>query len=227
VFLSTGTSERQVRDEIAMIDAATAAGVKHLVALSVGGAGGKNSNNVLQWHTEIDAHLTSRTNITWTLIRPSIYLHTVLGVAASFVPAGAWGGTAGKGLVSLIDTRDVSAVAGTILSQGPGRHAGQIYTPTGPEAVSMPDVARLISDALGKPVQYTNRSADEQRAVYKSVGVPPLLIDVLLGLDDLTRENLFATPTATVEQLTGRAPRSVADWIEENHSKFQPALKSA
>src|SRR6202165_153078 len=56
-FMSYGTSERQVRDEIALIDAAIGAEVPYLVNLSVGGAGGPHvdSSNVLQWHTELDA----------------------------------------------------------------------------------------------------------------------------------------------------------------------------
>ena len=56
-FMSYGTSDRQVRDEIALIDAAIGADVPYLVNLSVAGAGGPHidSSNVLQWHTEIDA----------------------------------------------------------------------------------------------------------------------------------------------------------------------------
>src|SRR6476619_727717 len=51
-YLSYGTTDRQVRDEIALIDAAIEADVPYLVNLSVGGAGGPhiNSSNVLQWH---------------------------------------------------------------------------------------------------------------------------------------------------------------------------------
>jgi NAD(P)H dehydrogenase (quinone) len=55
-LLCTGTSERQVHDEIALIDAAVRAGVPYLLNLSVGGAGGGIANNVLEWHTGIEGY---------------------------------------------------------------------------------------------------------------------------------------------------------------------------
>jgi NAD(P)H dehydrogenase (quinone) len=223
-FLSTGTSDRQVRDELALIDAATGAQVPYLVSLSVGGAGGTVANNVLEWHTQIDAYLADQVGqkTVSTLIRPATYADTIIGLSSGFVKAGAWGGHAGRGLVSLIDTRDVAAVAARILLEGPARHGGRVYDLTGPDAVTMPDIAGLISAAIRSPVDYQDRGEAEQRTVLKSVGVPELLIDVLIGLDDLTRDNLFAQPNSTVTDLTGRPARSVQAWIEEHRSMFTP-----
>jgi uncharacterized protein YbjT (DUF2867 family) len=74
-FLSYGTSDRQVRDEIALIDAAIGADVAYLVNLSVAGAGGAHvdSSNVLQWHTEIDAYLAT-TGVAATVVRPTTFI---------------------------------------------------------------------------------------------------------------------------------------------------------
>ena len=47
-----------------------------------------------------------------------------------------------------------------------------------------------------------------------------LLIDVLLGVDTLTRDNVFAVPAPTVFELTGHHPRSVKDWVNEHISLF-------
>src|SRR5882757_11544753 len=58
-YLSYGTTDRQVRDEIALIDAAISADVPYLVTLSVGGAGGTHTAYVIRWHTEIDAYLAN------------------------------------------------------------------------------------------------------------------------------------------------------------------------
>jgi hypothetical protein len=52
-------------------------------------------------------------------------------------------------------------------------------------------------------VEYHDRTPAEQRAVLESVGLLVLLVDVLLGLDDLTWDNLFAEPSRTVLNLTG------------------------
>lgn len=224
-FLSTGTSDRQVRDEIALIDAAVKAGVSHLVNLSVGGAGDGIANNVLEWHTEIDAYVATK-DVTSTLVRPATYTDTVVGVSANFVTAGAWGGAAGTGRVSLTDTRDVAAASAVILREGPDQHAGKIYELSGPSAVTMADVARYISDGIGSTVEYHDRIEAEQRAVLESVGVPALLVDVLLGLDALTASNIFAEPTSTVADLTGVPARSVAAWVDEHIALFKPPVAS-
>jgi NAD(P)H dehydrogenase (quinone) len=226
-FLCTGTSDRQVRDEIALIDAAVHAGVPYVVGLSVGGAGGSaaGSSNVLAWHTEIDAHLTAQ-SVTSTLLRPATFTDTLIRVASKFVPKDAWGGTAEDGLISAVDTRDVAACAAAILLEGPEHHAQKIYTLTGPSPVTMDDVAVLLQNSLNEPVRYIRRSADEQRALYLSSGFPLLMVDVLLGLDDLTRDNVYARPTGDVLVLTGQVPRSVGAFVRERVGDFVMVAKS-
>jgi NAD(P)H dehydrogenase (quinone) len=220
-YMSYGASDRQVRDEIALIDAAIEAGVPYLVNLSVAGAGGAhtNSSNVLQWHTEIDAYLAT-TGVASTVVRPTTFTDGIVTAAAKFVPSGSWGGHVGAGRVALIDSRDVAAVSAVILAEGPQRHAGKIYDISGPTAVTMDEVAGYISAALGTRVEYHARTEAQQRAVLESAGLPGLLVAVLLGVDALTRDNVYAVPSPTVFDLTGHAPRSVKDWVDEHVSLF-------
>jgi NAD(P)H dehydrogenase (quinone) len=218
-YLSYGTTDRQVRDEIALIDAAIGAEVPHLVNLSVGGAGGTHPANVVRWHTEIDAYLAS-TGVASTVVRPTTFTDSMLKLAANFVRAGAWGGLGGAGRVALIDTRDVAAVFAVILTDDPHRHVGKTYDISGPAAVTMDEVAEYLSAALGTRVEYHARTEAQQRAVLESAGVPALLIDVLIGVDDITRDNVYAVPTPTVHELTGHAPRSVKDWVSEHVALF-------
>ena len=218
-FLSYGTSDRQVRDEVALIDAAIDADVPYLVNLSVGGAGGTHPANVVQWHTEIDAYLAT-TGVAATVVRPTTFTDTMLKIASTFVRSGAWGGLGGEGRVALIDSRDVAEVFAVILTEGPQRHAGKTYDISGPVAVTMDEVAAYISAALGTRVEYHARTEAQQRAVLESAGLPGLLVDVLIGVDDITRDNVYAVPSPTVFDLTGRAPRSVKDWVHEHISLF-------
>src|SRR5258708_6206700 len=102
-FMSYGTSDRQVRDEIALIDAAIGAEVPYLVNLSVGGAGGTHPANVVQWHTEIDAYLPS-TGGAAPVLRPATLTAGIVPGAAKFVPADACGGHAGADRVAPTDS---------------------------------------------------------------------------------------------------------------------------
>jgi uncharacterized protein YbjT (DUF2867 family) len=218
-YLSYSTTDRQVRDEIALIDAAIGADVPYLVNLSVGGAGGSHPANVVRWHTEIDAYLAS-TAVASTVVRPTTFTDTMLKIAANFMRSGAWGGLGGAGRVALIDTRDVAEVFAVILTEGPQRHVGKTYDISGPAALTMDEVAGYISAALGTRVEYHARTDAQQRAVLESIGQPAFMVDVLVGVDELTRDNVYAVPSPTVYDLTGHAPRSVKDWVHEHVSLF-------
>jgi NAD(P)H dehydrogenase (quinone) len=218
-YLSYSTTDRQVRDEIALIDAAIGADVPYLVNLSVGGAGGTHPANVVRWHSEIDAYLAS-TGVASTVVRPTTFIDTMLKIAANFVRSGAWGGLGGAGRVALIDSRDVAAVFAVILTDGPQRHAGKTYDISGPAALTMDEVAGYISAALGTRVEYHARTEAQQRTVLESTGFSAFMVDVLVGVDDITRDNVYAVPSPTVYDLTGHAPRSVKDWVHEHVSLF-------
>jgi hypothetical protein len=84
----------------------------------------------------------------------------------------------------------------------------------------MDELADYISAASGTRVEYHARTEPQQRAVLQFAGVPELLVDILIGIDALTRNNVYAVPSPTVYDLTGHAPRSVKDWVNEHVSLF-------
>ena len=84
----------------------------------------------------------------------------------------------------------------------------------------MDEVARYISAALGTRVEYHARTEAQQRTVLESAGLSALMVDVLVGVDELTRDNIYAVPSPIVYDLTGHAPRPVKDWVHEHVSLF-------
>lgn len=217
LFLAHGTSAQQVENEIALIDAAVAAGVSHIVKLSVMGPASRL--HPFDWHMQIEAHLAHH-DIGYTILRPSSFVD-ILARAAGPVAAGTWGGAAGNGCVNLIDTRDVADTARIALLDTSHAGSQRAYHLTGPAAISMPEVAYELSHILGRSVTYHHRTPDEQRAVLTEAGISELVADVLLGIDRLFRESVLAETTATFEDLTGKAPRSVGAWLSENIAAFR------
>ncbi|MFT8990380.1 MAG: NAD(P)H-binding protein [Gluconobacter albidus] len=216
LFLAHGTSAQQVEHEIALIDAAVAVGVSHIVKLSVMGPASKL--HPFDWHMQIEAHL-ARQDIGYTILRPSSFVN-ILARAAKPVAEGSWGGAAGNGRVNLIDTRDVADVARIALLDSAHMSTQRAYHLTGPGTISMPEVADQLSQILGKKVSYQHRSSDEQRKILTSAGSSELVADVLLGIDQLFRESVLAETTETFRDLTGKAPRSVRAWLSENAAIF-------
>lgn len=218
LFLAHGTSDRQVTNEIAIIDAAVTAGVSHIVKLSA--LGPPTRLTPFAWHMKIEAHLAQQ-DIGYTVLRPGPFVDSLARAGAPVADA-TWGGAAGDGQVNLIDTRDVADVARVALLDDRLLDAQRAYHLTGPGPLTMPEIAKTLSRLLGHDVQYEHRSRQQQRAVLIRSGVSEMVADLLLGLDRLFEESVLAETTGTFSDLTGREPRSVQAWLAENISLFSP-----
>jgi uncharacterized protein YbjT (DUF2867 family) len=217
LFLAHGTSPRQVANEIALIDAAVAAGVSHIVKLSV--LGPPSRLHPFDWHMQIEAHLAI-CDIGFTVLRPSSFVD-ILARAGAPIANDTWGGAAGDGLVNLIDTRDVADSVFAVLLDDTHVSSQRAYHLTGPTAVSMPEIADELSGLLGRAVTYQHRSPAEQREKLLASGLSEFVADLLLGLDRIFYESVLAETTSTVRELTGHAPRPVTDWLSDNISLFR------
>jgi uncharacterized protein YbjT (DUF2867 family) len=222
LFIAHGTSARQVENEIALIDAAVASGVSHIVKVSV--MGPPLRLHPWDWHQEIEAHLATR-NIGYTLLRPTTFVDT-LARASAPVAQGSWGGAAGHGRVNLIDTRDVADVARVALLDNDDVNAQRAHHLSGPAAVTMYEVATELSTQLGREVVYQHRHPTEQRELLIGSGLTEMVADLLLGIERLIEQSAQAETTATVAELTGKPPRPFSTWIKENIATFQRPLRN-
>ncbi|USU06549.1 NmrA family NAD(P)-binding protein [Sphingomonadaceae bacterium OTU29LAMAA1] len=223
LFLAHGTSDRQVENEIAMIDAAVRAGVSHIVKLSA--MGPPTRLHPFDWHMKIEAHLAD-CDIGYTVLRPSCFVD-VLARAKAPVASGTWGGTAEDGRVNLIDTRDVADVARVALLDERFLDSQRAYHLTGPGTVSMPEIAEELSQLLGRPVNYAQRTRAEHREILVASGVSEMVADLLLGLDRIFRDGVLAETTKTVSDLTGKDARPVSGWLSDNRAAFGPSAEAA
>ncbi len=222
LFISHGTYVKQVENEIALIDAAVAAGVKHIVKVSVMGPPVKL--HPFDWHMKIEAHLATY-DVGYTVLRPSTFVDG-LDRAVGAIADGSWGGSAGEGRANLVDTRDIADVGRIALLDDKFIDAQRAYHLTGPASVSMPEVAAEFSRQLGREVRYHHRSRTEQRELLTRAGASELAIEMRLGLDLLFEQSAQAETTSTVSDFTGKAPRSVAAWISDNLSLFASTAKA-
>jgi NAD(P)H dehydrogenase (quinone) len=217
LFISHGTSPQQVANEIALIDTAVAADVRHIVKLSA--LGPASRLNPFAWHMQIEAHLAQQP-VASTVLRPSAYAD-ILKRAAGQVAADSWAGAARMGRVNFIDTRDVADAARVALLEEFSPESQRAYHLTGPRAWTMQQVAEQLSSLLGRPVVYNHRSAEEQRAALLANGLPALVAELLVGLDQMIRESVLSEITSTFETLTGTSPRTLEQWLAENIEMFR------
>src|SRR5260370_5778327 len=85
-----------------------------------------------------------------------------------------------EGKIASIGVGDSAEVAAPVLTS-PG-HEGKICPLTGPEALSMTEVAEKLSAATGKHIQYVNVAPEDAKKANLSAGMPPFLADALFEL---------------------------------------------
>ncbi|KIA62193.1 NAD(P)H-binding protein [Nocardia vulneris] len=216
VFLAHGSSPDQVQHEKAVIDAAIATGVRHLVKLSA--MGGPPNAHPWDWHAEIETYLATAP-IGCTVLRPATFTD-ILAVSAPLIRAGTWGGTAQSGRVNLIAADDVAAVGAHELRTAADDTQRCLHL-TGTRPWSMPEIADVFTTELHHPVTYTHRTAAEQREILLGSGLAAPAAEILLGIDNAYRHNALAETTHTVHDVLGRDPVDVPEWIRAHLPAFR------
>jgi len=219
VFLLTVPSGRQLEQERALIDSAKRAGVRRIVRLSRAGADERSPLHVARFHWEAEQQL-ERSGLAFTILRPSMFMQNLLFM----VRDGAISSAIGDGRVAMVDVRDVAAVAVAALTRD--GHAGRTYVVTGPQALGLEAAARVLSRRLGREIRYVRLSPDDVRNAFLRMGVDPWLADDAATLDSLLSAGHDERVTDDILEVTGRPPRTLAAFVQEFATAFQPASGS-
>ena len=205
--------------EEGVVAEAKAAGVKHLVKLSVWKAD-REDYVFARWHRAIEKKIEA-SGVPHTFLRPSGFMQNVVNYMAGTIRSdGAFYQPAGKGRVAHIDVADIARAAAAVLLGG-GAHLGKAYDLSGPQSISYDDIAETLSGVLGKPVRYVDPGAEAFRKTAIEMGTPEPYADALVDLARAYSEGLFDEVSPWVERLTGTPPRGFRVFAEENAAAFR------
>jgi uncharacterized protein YbjT (DUF2867 family) len=180
------------------IDAAVAAGAKHIVYLSNFAATEGSALPPMHIHG-LHERVMASLGIEWTVLGPTRYMTNFPFNWPSVLNDGLLLETGGSGIMTCIDPDDVAAVAVKALTED--GHSGKIYRLTSDDAFTAADLAALLSEFLGRPIR-----------VAKNTGGPA----PMAAYFGLVSAGVYRT-TDTAAKVLGRAPRSYADWLKEFH----------
>jgi uncharacterized protein YbjT (DUF2867 family) len=213
-FLATPVAPQMAEAHLRFIGAAKTAGVKRLVQLSgVGANAGMCCARVLRWFGQAEAK-AEMSGLGLTRLRPTTLLQNLLEFAPSIAQQGLIAGPFRSTKWTWVDARDVGAVAATALKDD--SHAGRTYTVTGRESLNYQETAERLSRVLGKPIRFTDITANEARGWLQAKGMSPIMIEAKLELWDACASNLInVAPTDIVKEVTGREPRSMEDFARD------------
>ena len=157
--------------------------------------------------------------LAYTLLRNNAYMQNFLMLAPAIAATGAFGSSAGAGLVGFVDTRDVAAVAAEIAAS-PGPHIGKTYRLTGPELLSYADVAAVLAKLLDRPIVFSERTIEEDKQAMMSVGVPEPIAAMNAHAVSLIAEGDAAWLSEDVPAILGRPARTFARFAADHAAAF-------
>lgn len=197
------------RDMKPAIDYAVQSGVEHIVFLSLLGA---EKNKVVP-HAKVEK-LLLESPVSVTLLRCGFFMQNLSTTHLQdiqehndiFIPAG-------RGKTAFIDVRDIAAVAAKTLTE-PG-HEEQAYPLTGSEALDYNQVARIMTQILEQPIEYSNPSLPRFVWRFWRRGYALGYIGVVAAIYTTTRLGLAQNITLHAQQLLGRDPISFQQFVKD------------
>jgi uncharacterized protein YbjT (DUF2867 family) len=231
LFMVSGTESADRLDaHRSFIDAAVGAGVQRIVYLSFFGAAPEATFTLARdhWHTE---ERIRRSGVAYTFLRDNLY--------ADFLPFmvgedGVIRGPAGTGHFAPVARRDVADVAVEVLtaacdaglatsdnprplSTGQHRspHDDRTYHLTGPDLMTVADVAAVITKATGRHATYRDETESEAFESRASYGAPDWQVRAWVSTYQAIAAGELAPVTGDVESVIGRPPVSLADLLAE------------
>ena len=219
VLMISAADAQLAETQCALIDAAKRAGVKHIVKFSGLGAALDTSFRFNRMHAEIERYL-EESGLEWTHLRPSQFMQTYLREAPTIASEAAFYLPLENARLAPVDVEDIAKAAFALL-HGNG-HEGKVYEITGPEALTMDEVADRLSSVLGKPVRYVNVAPEEKRQTLLAAGIPPAYAD---AMDELFSERRNGAAESTVNLSThetlGLRPTTFEEFARRNVAVFR------
>lgn len=204
------------------LEAAVKYGVQHIVFLSLQGV----ENNRRTPHHKIELWLKA-CGIKYTFLRASFFMQNLTTTHRQEIrDLGRISVPVGAAKTSFIDARDIGAVAARVMLEA--GHENRAYTLTGAEALDYYTVAYILSETLGKPIEYTNPNPIKFFWEQLHRGRRAGFALVMTMLYTITRQGNASLVTDDVKQVLGRKPISFRQFAQDYRTVWhsaQPALQ--
>jgi uncharacterized protein YbjT (DUF2867 family) len=217
VFLACSNDPRQVEYETTVADAAVGMGVRQIVKLSALGAEIGSPVAFWDWHGKIEQHLRAL-EIETVMLEPSFSMTNLLAWAGGIKHEGALFVPAEGARISMIDASDVAAAAAVVLTSD--GHHGQTYVLSGPEVLTFERVAEELSAATRRQIPFIAVPDEAAQQALVQGGTPEFVANQLVTLFGFLRRGVYNRTSNNVRVLTGREPRSFAQFAREHAGFF-------
>lgn len=209
-MVSAAESADRVAEHRSIVDAAAAAGVRHVVYTSFLGASPDAVFTLARDHAATEQHLRD-SGMGWTFLRDAFYLDLVPQLVGD---DGVIRGPAGDGRAAFVAQEDVARSAVAVL-RDPAAHSGATYELTGAESLSFAEAAELLSAARGTTISFHDETVEEAHASRQAWQPEPFEMDAWVSTYTAIAAGEQDVVTDDVERLTGRRPLTLAELLRQ------------
>jgi NAD(P)H dehydrogenase (quinone) len=209
-MVSAHESAERLEQHASFIAAAADAGVEHIVYTSFVGASPDSTFTLARDHAATE-QLIAKAIPAHTFLRDNFYLDFLPHMVGE---DGVLRGPAGDGRVAAVAREDIARSAAAVLVD-PGRHRDATYDLTGPEALTMTEIAATITRVAGREVSFHDETLEEAYASRLKWPAPQWQYDAWVSTYTAIAAGEHERVSPDVERLTGRAPVSLADFLRE------------
>src|SRR5690349_1981305 len=217
VFIAMGSVGAEGVLQRIAISAAAISSVEQVTRLSVLNAAADSLGINQRAHHSIDGFAAS-TAVPYSTIRPAIFSSSLLAAAPEVRASRTWTGLAGAGRMALIDHRD-AAEAGVRVLTDPALW-GAHHDLTGPVPLSWPEALEVLSAELDEPVTFQVGAERQYLERLTAAGIPAGTAELLITREWAILAGENDHTTGTFQQITGRPPRPLAEFLHEHRAAF-------
>ena len=217
VFLVSPMDGKIAEREITVIDAAKDAGVTQVIKLH----GAVKHHDALAHLHQDSIEALRESGLPWALVSPNSVIETTLfSQIPALQEAGAMMGCAADGRVALIAADDVGRATAAVFARE-DVPAGEEFILTGPEAVTMTEVAATMTEVFGRPIEYQDLPEPEFTSLLTQFGMTPEQAEIgVIAHFRAWRQGGADVVTDTYRELTGLEPTSLQQWLEQHRAAF-------
>lgn len=207
-MVSASEAPDRLRQHKAFVDAAVQAEVGHLVYLSFFRAAPDATFTLARDHWATEEYIRA-SGLPFTFLRDNLY--------ADFMPAlvgpdDIVRGPAGQGRAAVVAQDDIADAAVAVLGNAP-EHAGSTYDLTGPQSLTLEEIAAILSENTGSTITYQPETVQEAYRSRASYGAPQWQIDAWVSTYTAIAAGELDGVSDAVPRLTGHAATPLAEVV--------------
>ena len=223
LLISTPDLDRRAAQHRAAIEAAKVAGVRHVSYTSYLNPVEANPAAITPSHRDTEKALRE-SGLDWTALRNAFYAEYQVPAGAQAISTGRLVHNNGEGRTAYVSREDCAAAAAAVLTTG--GHEGRAYDITGPRPLGQEDVAALLSEVSGRPVEAVALDDEEFVRGLAAAGIPEPVARGISTYGRAIREDYLGEVSDAVEFLTGRPPRSLREVFEAHRGELMQGVSA-